>query len=335
MHRRGQKLQKVDVVLPPGLVQSLLHGASFRVGVFGDRNTGKSSLINRIAGNAWAPELRGVAACQVQWRSSTQQQHVSGDAPATLDVQEIKDTLNLLESSHTGAEPDGEVQRRRSNLVAFRESLLACDAIIGVYDPTRRTSFDYIKAAIKLMLEGLPAGPQQNQHTPAPTTEVAFVEAEAALPPVLLVSNFKDEESSKQHSVSRVLFAEAQDYVLTLRRSSHGPARDVYVTEASCVNCYGLVRTAEFLDIPFLRAQVRCFMLFNTLLTLWFLNQGWSGQTNKNIFTVSAVVCSSMVRQNYCLNDWVKLQWQRVKYRVIFKITAQIQNPTIPIGLRG
>ena len=62
---QGSPLTEADVTIQPGYLQALLQGVSFRVAVIGDSGTGKSSLINRIAGNAWAPELRDVAGCQV------------------------------------------------------------------------------------------------------------------------------------------------------------------------------------------------------------------------------------------------------------------------------
>lgn len=60
------KLSLKDAQIPPGYLQAVMEGLSFRVAVVGDTGTGKSSFINRIAGNAWAPELRDVAGCQVR-----------------------------------------------------------------------------------------------------------------------------------------------------------------------------------------------------------------------------------------------------------------------------
>ena len=58
-----------------------------------------------------------------------------------LDAQEVKHTLNFSLAGGRALPPD---ERRRANLVAFRESLLDADAIIGVYDPTKRASFECV-----------------------------------------------------------------------------------------------------------------------------------------------------------------------------------------------
>jgi len=228
-------LSRENFNIHPGFVQALLTDANFSVAVIGDSETGKSSLINRIAGNAWAPEVRNVESCQLQWISAAFPGHT-----AVADVREVKHTMRF----QTGAKTP------KAHIVAFRETLLNSDAVIAVYDPTRRTSFEYLQTAISLMRGDTASNQAQ---APSPTSEAKT--PLRAVPPILLVSNFKDEEASKQQSVSRVLLAETQEYADALAR--HAVTKiQAFVTEASCVNCFGLERCAEFLDIPMLRAEV-------------------------------------------------------------------------------
>jgi GTPase SAR1 family protein len=237
---KGRQIQQMDWEMK----RKLARGVDFnmRVVIRGDRSTGKSCLFNRLQGKPFIEEYNQTPAIQISsihWNYKVTDDIIKVEVWDVVDVAKKKkpDKGSLKTNNDEEAPPKapeleikppsgkvGEGSHTFGELDARTIDVYkGTHAVVFLFDPSKKWTWEYIEKEAPNVPENIP---------------------------ICLLANFKD-------SLETIVVTEK-----VVRGWLQSRKQTVVYLEASMKNCYGLIGVKTFLNLPFLKMQVKNYKFF-------------------------------------------------------------------------
>ncbi|KAF2071766.1 hypothetical protein CYY_006912 [Polysphondylium violaceum] len=244
---------------------------SLRLVIKGERNTGKTSLFNRLQGLPYSPVYSPTPEIQIShinWNYKNTDDIVDVEVWDVVDVasSQKKDTkLKLNNSGATAAKKNPNDHQLQDDMIMDDGGLDAFLGDVESFDPVKMKSSAGGGSFKFGELDAKTLNVYKNTHgvifmiDPSKRWTLGYVEKELQQVPkdlyVLLISNFRDKNpiGVGDDPKSLVTLGDIQAVCDTRDRMSH--------VEASMLNAYGLRTIVSFFNIPFLEMQKKSLLM--------------------------------------------------------------------------